>query len=976
MIARETTMSPAAGIRLAALRIAIVAAFLSRGAAALDPRVQVTQYVQSVWRAPQSLPHDDVTAIVQTRDGYLWVGTVEGLVRFDGVRSVIFDKSNTPEFSNNWVKVLMEDRTGRLWIGTLGGELLCRDRGRFVRYGEKDGFPADVVYALCEDRAGRVLIGTYGSGLFLFDNGRFVREAGTEPLARMSVRSLLTDRSGAVWIGTEKGLFRLSGGQLTRFGKNDGLTDDAVISLAEDAGGLWIGTGGGGLNRFSDGHFTAITRKEGLSHERVWSLATDRDGNVWIGTDGGGLDRLSHGNLTVFSTKNGLTNDYVWAIREDREGNLWVGTNGGGLNCLKNPRIIPWTTHEGLPSDFIWTIRRTRDGSLWLGTDDAGLARMRDGRVTVFGPKDGFAGSAKVLLERFDSSLWIGGSRGISVWKDGRIGHGIPLGGPEVIDCLAEGRDGAVWIGTNNLGLRKWKSGRLESFTRESGLSGDSITSILPARDGRLWVATIGGLDWIDDRGVHTLTKADGLPGDFVTSMFETADGAVWAGTRGGLARVKDGRISAVTARQGLLDDAIVVAILGDDGSVWTGTNRGLFRTPLRQIEDVMDGRRERVVSLAYGADDGMKSSEVNGTGRGGWKDPDGRLWFATRGGLVSVDPTRLKRNLVPPPVVIEEVQADGRTLPAGGGWKIPPGVRRLDFQYTALSLLSPTTTVFKRRLEGFDPDWIDAGRDRDTTYTNLAPGRYRFRVAAGNSDGFWNEEGAGVEFEIEPRFYERAAFRAAVVLFVAVAGSLFYFGRVRRLDHRRVVLERLVADRTAEVRAANERLAHLAREDGLTGVANRRRLDEALDEEWRRAIRQKSSLSLLIFDIDDFKRFNDRLGHLAGDDCLRAVAKMAGEICQRAGEVVARYGGEEFAVLMPNVPLDEALTVAEKVRARIEAGALPHPDSPVSRVVTISVGVATMNPAQGGSVADLVGAADRALYGAKESGRNRVESV
>jgi diguanylate cyclase (GGDEF)-like protein len=962
-------------MRFAILRIAVLAGFLAAPGFALDPDLRVTQFVQNTWRAPQSLPHDDVTSIVQARDGYLWIGTVEGLVRFDGVRSVVFDKTNTPELTNNWIKALLEDRRGRLWIGTLGGGLVCREGGRFVRIGESRGFPYDVVTAIAEDRRGRIWVGTTEGGFLCFENGGFRREPGTEAAAKTSVRAILEDRAGALWIGTETGLYRFAGGVLTRFGRESGLTDEGAISLASDAEGLWIGTETGGLNRLSGGRFTAITVKEGLSHTRVWCLATDRDGNLWIGTDGGGLDRLSRGQLTVFSTKNGLTNDYVWAIREDREGSLWIGTNGGGLNRLKNPRVVPWTTREGLPSDFIWTIRRARDGTLWMGTDDAGLVRMRGGSVTAFGARAGLSGNAKALVERADGSLWIGGNAGLSMWKDGRVRIAVPIG--DSVDCMVQDREGALWMGTNSHGLRRWKDGRLETFTRDNGLSGDSITSLLAARDGKLWVATIGGLDWIEGGTIHTRTKADGLPSAYVTSIFEAPDGAVWAGTKSGLVRVRGGRVGVVNSQQGLLDDAIVVAILADDGSVWTGTNRGLFRTPLRQLADVADGRRSRVLSTAFGLDEGMKNVEVNGSAGGGWKDPDGRLWFATRGGIVSIDPARLARNKLAPPVVIEEAVADEEPLPSAGGWRLPPGLRRLDFHYTATSLLSPAATVFRRRLEGFDPDWVDAGRDRDATYTNLPPGRYRFQVAAANSDGFWNEEGASVAFVVEPRFHERLWFRALVVLSFAVVGPLFYFVRVRRLDRQRNRLEQLVAQRTAEVRAANDRLAQLAREDGLTGVANRRRLDEALDEEWRRAIRQASPLSLLLFDLDFFKSYNDRLGHIAGDECLKAVARTATELCHRAGEVVARWGGEEFAVLLPHVSESEARAVAERLRAAIEASGIPHPGSPVAPVVTVSVGAASTHPLAGkeSTAADLVAATDRALYRAKESGRNRVET-
>jgi diguanylate cyclase (GGDEF)-like protein len=815
-------------------------------------------------------------------------------------------------------------------------------------------------------------VGTVEGGALCFENGRFGRPPGTEAASRTSVRAICEDEAGVLWIGTETGLYRFADGALTRFGRQNGMTDEGAISLAADRGGLWIGTETGGLNRLSGGRFTAITGKNGLSHARVWSLATDRDGNLWIGTDGGGLDRLSRGRLTTFSTKNGLTNDYVWAIREDREGSLWVGTNGGGVNRLKNPRVVPWTTREGLPSDFIWTIRGARDGGLWMGTDDAGVVRMRDGVFTALGARR-LTGNARSLLDRADGTLWIGGSAGVTVWKGGRVVSAIPVG--DSVDCLAEDREGAVWLGTNSHGLRRWKNGRLEAFTRRDGLSGDTVTSLLSARDGKLWVSTIGGLDWIDGEGIHARTKADGLPNAYVTSLFEAPGGAVWAGTRGGLVRVDRGGVAVVASPQGLLDDAIVVAVLAADGSVWTGTNRGLFRTTLRQLEEVADGRRSRVFSTAYGLDEGMKNVEVNGSSGGAWNDSGGRLWFATRGGVVSVDPGRMARNKLAPPVAIEEAEADGKPLPAGGGWRLPAGSRSLVLRYSALSLLSPSSTVFRRRLDGFDPDWVEAGADRDATYTNLPPGRYRFRVVAANGDGFWNEEGASVAFDVEPRFHERLWFRSLVVLFFAVVGPLFYSVRVRRLGRRRDQLERLVARRTAEVRAANERLAQLAREDGLTGVANRRRLDEALDEEWRRAIRQRSPLSFLLFDIDFFKNYNDHLGHLVGDDCLKSVARTAAELCHRAGEVVARYGGEEFAVLLPNVSEDEARIVAERLRARVEESAIPHPDSAVAAVVTVSVGVAATHPVAGrGAASDLVGAADRALYVAKESGRNRVE--
>ncbi len=944
---------------------------------ALDPGRAPTQYVQNVWRAPGTLPHDNVTALLQTRDGYLWVGTVEGLARFDGVRSVVFDKSNTPAMANNWVRALLEDRAGRLWVGTLGGGLACLENGRFVRYGAPEGLRAEVVSALFEDRTGRLWVGTNGHGLFLLQEGRFVRAPGTEALAVRSVRALVEDRDGRLWIGTETGLFDYREGVATRLSPTNGWTSETILSLAADGDGLWIGTAKGLMQRLADGRVLPVTQRDGQARQRIWSLAVDRDGNLWIGSDGGGLDRLSHGVLTTFDTRNGLTNDFVWALLEDREGSLWIGTNGGGLNRLKNGTVVSLTTREGLSSDFVWSVLRSRDRSLWIGTEDGGVVRILDGRLTVYAERQGFAGSARALVERADGTLWIGGDGGLFVWNAGEIrASGVAGLADDIIQALAEDSSGTLWIGTVSRGLMALADGRLRRLSRADGLSSDSVTALLPARDGGLWIGTLGGLDRLEPDGrVTALTSADGLPGDYVTALFEGPRGGIWAATRGGLARVENGAVASVTAGQGLFDDALMSALPGNDGAVWMGSNRGLFRTPVAEIEDVMAGRQNRLSSRSFGLEDGLRSVEVNQTGSSRWKDTDGRLWFATRGGVATVDPARQQTNPTPPPVKIEEVVADGRALPAGAAWHLPANTRRLEFHYTALSFFSIPGTTLKHQLEGFDPDWIDAEPDRTAYYTNLPHGRYRFRVIAANSDGVWNLEGASVAFEIAPRIYETIWFRALAILTFAFLGPLFYYARVHRLSRRQAELERLVAERTAEVEAANARLAQLAREDSLTGVGNRRMLDETLDEEWRRATRLGTPLALLLVDVDLFKPFNDLEGHLAGDACLKTIATTLAETCRRAGDFVARFGGEEFALLLPGASRDDAKAAAEKVRRCVQELALAHRASTVAPVVTVSVGVAWSEPVPGRTVVELLHAADGALYRAKHGGRNRVES-
>lgn len=961
-------------VRRSTLLALLVLCAAAGTAGALNPDLAITQYVQNVWRAPQFLPHDDIASIVQTRDGYLWVGTVEGLARFDGVRSIIYNKSNTPAIANNWIRALLEDRQGRLWIGTFGGGLVCLKDGKFTRFGAKEGLPADTIFSLFEDRDGHVLIGTLGYGIVRFENGKFLREPGTESLSADSARAIVQDRQGAMWYGTDTGVYRLDKGRMTHIGKADGLTDDVIMSMAVDDQGIWIGTEKGGVNRWGQGKIWSITTKDGLLHNRIWSLCVDRDKNVWIGTDGGGLNRWSRGRLSALNTKNGLTNDYVWALYEDREGSLWIATNGGGLNRLKNGLFVTLTTREGLPSDFIWSILRTRDGSLWIGTEDAGVTRIREGSMTTFPLPEKITANAKVLFEDRNGNLWIGGHQGLDRWQDERI---VPAGIPELVgktvNAFAEDKDGALWVGTSSMGLVRIQDGRLQQFSRTEGLSSDSVSSLLLAPDGSLWIGTSGGVNHLSNGRFSSFTTRNGLLSDYVTALLQTSDGTIWAATRAGLARIRNGRVEVVTSANGLYDDAVMSVVAGGEGAIWMGSNRGAFRASLKELNAVLDGSMERIHCLSFGLDDGLRNVEVNGAQTSLWKDPDGRLWFATRGGASWIQPKVFNARTSHPRILIEEVVADGKSLKGNGVWQLPAGTFNLEIHFTAMSLLSPSTMKFRYRLEGFDPDWADSGPNRTAHYTNLPHGRYRFRVISARADGAWVDTGAGAEIAVEPRIYETLWFRILAAVVVLLAGPIFYIIRTRRLKRQKAELERIVAERTAEVQAANERLAQIAREDSLTGLANRRRLDEALEEEWRRAFRTGTSLALLLIDVDHFKPYNDQLGHQAGDNCLKAVAATLAEVCKRAGELVARFGGEEFAVILPAINMKGAETTAGIILRRVRELAIPHPQS-VAPVITVSVGVAWLYPHDGGGVPDLIRAADSALYRAKSNGRNRME--
>lgn len=964
---------------------------LPTGAAALDPSKAITQYLHDIWQTRDGLPQNTITAIAQTPDGYLWLGTREGLIRFDGVRFTVFDSDNTPEITQDQVLSLLADRQGRLWIGTWGGGLVLFEGRRFTRFTSEDGLPGDLISAIFEDRHGRLWVGTDGAGLARAESGnssnpemgkpqRFVAEPSRGALG-ISIRAITGDETG-IWVATDAGLAHLDANStLTSFGPAQGLSRTSVRTLLRARDGtLWIGTDLG-LNRYRDGTFTVLTRADGLSHNVIVSLVEDSDGAIWIGTDGGGVNRWLNGTITSFTSRQGLSNDSILAMLEDREGSLWMGTNLGGLNRLKNGRVTPFSKREGLSHDYIRAIYEDREGTLWIGTEGGGLNRLRNGQVTAFTTKEGLSNDVVfAIIEDREGSLWIGTDNGLTRYRNGRfeVFHAGDGMSNDSVLALHEDRAGTLWIGTYAGGLNQYKDRQFTAITTRQGLSHDTVNVILEDRAGVLWIGTRGGgLNRLKDGQITTFTTKDGLSDDLVFALHEDADGSLWIGTYGGgLSRLKNGRFTAVTERHGLFDNVIHRILDDGRGAFWMSSNRGIFRVEKRALDQVADGVEPSLDHVAYGVIDGMRNPECNGGASAGAITRAGVIWFPTIEGIASVDPdrVRLPTNRFAPPVVIEEVLVDNRVIDASGVISLPAEAQTLEVHFTALSLTAPGAVRFRYRLEGLEDDWVNAEGRRTAYYSKLPPGDYRFRVIAANSDGVWNLDGALLQVSVAPLFYETWWFRGLVVLVSLLAGPLFYRVRVRRLTRQKAALEREVAERTSALEIANTLLARLAQEDSLTGLMNRRAFDRALDEECRRASRLRTPLSLIMIDLDAFKAYNDQHGHQAGDECLRMVSQAIAAATRRAGELVARYGGEELAVIIPGDSPDSVTRQAEHLRARVQELALPHPGSPVANVVTVSIGVAFGALDADVTPSGMLSAADRALYRAKQRGRNRVE--
>lgn len=789
---------------------------------ALDSDKELAQYSHNVWRTESGLPQNTVRAIAQTRDGYIWLATDGGLVRFDGTRFTIFDRHTDEAIKSDSIQSLLEDHAGNLWVGTDAG-LLGYSNGKITGYSTRDGLASDRVSSLYEDHTGTLWIGT-PNGLSRFRDGRFTSYTINEGLPSNSVSAIYEDRRGSLWVGTPGGLARFGGeqvaevyaikdglpannvsaiyesrdgslwfgtpGGLVRFAADrfavytmsDGLANNMVWAIHEDrAGMLWIGTDGG-LSRLTNGRFVTLTVQDGLADNSVYSIYEDSAGNLWLATPGG-LTRWRAGRLDSYTAQAGLSGNVVLSVLEDREGNLWVGTESGGLDLFKDKKFTTYTASEGLASDLTWAVYETRDGAMWMGTQ-SGLTQIKGGKPKTFTTKEGLASNiVRALKEDRAGALWIGTPAGLCRWQNEKFDTYTVLDGlsSNAVWALEEDREGALWIGTLG-GLTRLKDGKFTVYTAEDGLSDDAILALGATADGTLWVGTrSGGLNRFKD---GKFTNEQQLSDNSIHAIHEDADGALWIGTRnGGLNRFKDGRLVACTTKNGLFDDCVFQIL--DDGkdNLWMSCTKGVFRASRQQLNDFADGKIQYVSSVSYGTADGLRSRECTGGGQpAGWRSRDGRLWFPTIKGVAMVDPQHLKLNEQKPPVVIEQVIADDKPVDMRAEVKLSAGVYRLEFQYTGLSFVAPEKVRFKYKLEGFDRDWVEAGARRVAYFTSVPPGDYTFRVIASNNDGVWNEEGAAFAFYIEPRFYQTYWFYLLLLVIAGLAGWGIYHLRIKRI--------------------------------------------------------------------------------------------------------------------------------------------------------------------------------------------------
>jgi ligand-binding sensor domain-containing protein/signal transduction histidine kinase len=769
---------------------------------ALEPTKKVTQYVNDAW---ENLPPlaGWVNTIYQTRDGYLWIGTDEGLARFDGVKFTFFNRTNTKEFDGrrNAVLTLVEDRDGILWVGTHGGMNTIQNNQ--IRQYPIEG----ISRVLCQviDEHGTHWIGT-DRGLMKQDpNGEFKLVKG---LDRTSVFSLNASKD-SIWAGTLNGIYRIQGDTISSLLEQNELKIRPAWGLAVGSDGtLWIGTQDG-LVIYKDG-VLAPYPDDRLGKWMITALFEDRNQNIWVGTYGGGLFRINSSGVESFSTHNGLLQDFVISISEDKEGSLWIGT--GGLNRLKDGVFVTYSTLEGLSGKLATPIIEQPDGTMWIGTDK-GLNRLQNGKFTTFTTEDGLPSNVvNSLWFDHQNRLWVGTLHGLSILENNQFRTLTMNDGlvSNQIKALYEDRNGRVWIGTTS-GINWYENNSIKTYMDGNYPWRGAVNFFYQDSSGTFWFGTNRGLTQVSSSGSKTYTIRDGLLDNVVLTIREDQDHVLWIGTDQGLNRFQNGQLMSFTSKDGLFQDRIYEILEDNQNTFWMSSNYGIFSISRDQFDRYIKKQIPSLHCTVYGPENGMRSREATGAFQpAGWKAMDGSLWFPTTNGVVRVQPNHVVKNPVKPQARIEEIYVDQKLVSRGPQLTVPPGKTNYEFHYTGLSLLIPSKVHFRYKLEGWDRTWVDAGNRRTAFYTNIPPGNYTFQVLAANNDGLWGEKAATLPVSILPYFYQRKSFKA---LFAALLlGLAFFFIRMRMrgLMHQKEALEFRVQERVAAIRQKAEETAVL----------------------------------------------------------------------------------------------------------------------------------------------------------------------
>ncbi len=774
-------------------------------------------YIHRMWTSDHGLPQNSVYTITQDRKGFLWFGTAEGLVRFDGIKFDLFDKYNVPELKSNVVLAVYEDRKGCLWAGFRNGGVVRKCGDEFTSFGaEKQEAPISVTSIVELDD--EVFFGTHTNRIKVFSDGEFKPYKKNHFLPETFIFDMVLSEDKMLYIATDDGIYVIKEDTVSRFGKNEGLPELSVRSLFIDSSQrLWAGFAESGLALMENGKFKVFRKEDGLPSEKLFAFSEDNYGRVWIGTVGGGIAMYDGESFVSFDKKDGLSSDIVRAIFMDSENNMWVGTHGGGLDQFRRGMFSSITVRDGLSGNVIFGLSEDLDGNIYAGTYGKGINKIyRDGTVKKYDINDGLSGNiiAGVHVDR-NGKVWVGTyGAGLNIIdKSGNISSYGPDQGLDMssVTVIFEDYDGTIYIGGFDQALAVYKDGEFKTFSKEGILKNRVVSDIEKDKDGSLLLATEGsGIVRLKNNEFSAITVEDGLSDNKITSIYRDEDNILWATSyNSGLNIIRNGNISSVRRKDGLFDDTIYVIVEDNDGVMWMSSNRGLFTVPKKDLIDFADGKTDSVKTTVYSWKDGMPSNECNGGfQKAGLKTRDGKIMFPTIKGIAVMDPSSRKEDVPIPKPVVTAVYIDGERYDIREKYYLLPKTSKINIQYTAPSFVVPEKIRFRYKLEGFDKDWVEAKQRREAEIMNLEPGTYRFMISVSNSEGKWSETPLQITFVQEPAFHQTALFR--IILFLAVfAGIYFPLSRkIRKMKDHNEELSDMINETQEELKQVTEELS------------------------------------------------------------------------------------------------------------------------------------------------------------------------
>lgn len=785
----------------------------------LSAQKSLSQYSHEVWTTDDGLPQNSINKLAQTPDGYLWIGTEEGLTRFDGVQFTVFDKHNTPQIKNNFISALYVDHEGSLWIGTYDGGLVNYKNNTFVETKHLKILENSYIRAIFEDNTNGIWIAIRGRGVMRIDSVSHQTFDTSNGLVHNEARYFYQDSKGRVWIATEEGISIYDNKKFSSLTMEDGLLYSVVNSITKGSNNtIWLATNRGIQNISEDisntKSFKSYGINDGLPDNICYKIEQSSDGTLWIGTRGG-VAQLANGKISTFTIADGLSYEHVSAMLIDFEENIWIGTDGGGLDVLKKGIFTSFTKKEGMPSNTIWTIFEDPSHTMWVGTDN-GLVKMSGtdkSSYKYFNVRNGIIDNEIYsLVMDHSGAVWVGSVNGINMIVKGKVEQvksTLKTKGLIISHVFRDSKN-RIWVATSGEGLYMIDKGSAKRYDVTNGFITNYIGCVAEDKNGNILVGTDGeGIVVLAGEQQTIISKKEGLSNNFIHALYVDNDNVVWVGTSGGgLNRItKESNIS-YTVRDGLHDDLIFQILEDDFGRLWMTSNKGIFHVAKSELTSFAEGKISSISSVAYSKEDGLRSMECNGGVQpAGWKAHDGTLWFPTSGGVAMIDPKKIALNKNPPRVILEEMRVENQV------WResfVLPGKERFEFRFTGINFAAPKKIRFKVKLEGYDKEWDDVGTRRAAYYTHLPPGEYTFKVIAGNSDGVWNETGASIPFVVQAHYYQTTIFYITSIVLIVIGTIGTYRLRIRQINSRQRELERIVDERTKNLVEANNAKSQL----------------------------------------------------------------------------------------------------------------------------------------------------------------------